>query len=140
MCWIETWEDFKAEFKCQFYPENMDFEAWSRLKQLIYSSIIKEYVREFQEIMLELPNLTNQEALFAFIDGLKPWVKLEVQRTNARNVSKAIAVAERLVELKTLCDKLKPQTEDNEKGGADRPPKTGQGPRKLPDMPGKPKA
>ena len=56
---METWEDFKAEFKRQFFPENAEFEARKRLTQLAHNKSIREYVKEFQELMLELPSMTE---------------------------------------------------------------------------------
>lgn len=63
-------------------------------------------MREFQEIMIELLSLANHKALFTFVDGLKPWAKLEVQLTNVWNMSKATVVVEWLVELKVLSDMM----------------------------------
>ena len=73
--------------------------------------------------MLELPSITEQEALFAFVNGLKMWAQLELQRAKVQNVSEAIAVAERLIELKVSVDRPKIIEDDEENGGGDCPPK-----------------
>lgn len=54
---MKTWDDFKAKFKSQFYPENAEFEARARLKQLVHNKTINEYLKELQESVLELPHL-----------------------------------------------------------------------------------
>ena len=37
-------------------------------------------MKEFSELMLEIPDMADKDALFAFMDGLNNWVKLELQR------------------------------------------------------------
>lgn len=59
--------------------------------------MIREYIKEFTELKLQIPNLGEEEALGAFMDGLKPWVQLELKRREVRNVKKAISVAESLI-------------------------------------------
>ncbi|MBA0754945.1 hypothetical protein Gogos_020010, partial [Gossypium gossypioides] len=36
---------------------------------------VGEYVREFKELMLQVSNVTEKEALLAFQNRLKPWVR-----------------------------------------------------------------
>ncbi|CAN1293434.1 hypothetical protein LINPERPRIM_LOCUS22029 [Linum perenne] len=69
-CTIESWGDFKKEIKRQFYPENAEHEARSRPRRLAHKGNIREYVREFSELLLEIPDFSDREALFAFLDGL----------------------------------------------------------------------
>ncbi|XP_047335495.1 uncharacterized protein LOC124939022 [Impatiens glandulifera] len=116
--------------------------ARKRLSQLTHSQSIKEYVREFQELMLELPGLTEQEALFTFVNGLKTWAQLELQRAKVQNVSEAITIAERLIELKASIDRQKFNKDNKERGGGDRQPKKGKpnnNPGRQTNETGKPK-
>ena len=57
------------------------------------------------------------------MNGLKTWAQLELQRAKVQNVSEAIPVAERLIELKMSVDRPKILADDEENGGGDRPPK-----------------
>ena len=83
--------------------------------------------------MLQISNLGDQEALFLFMDGLKPWAKQELQRRGVQTVNQAMTVAESLVEFKRPDkgdssknkgkgkvggDKEKP----NKSGGSGKPP------------------
>ena len=48
--------------------------------------------------MLEIPDIGEADAFFIFMDGLKPWAKLELQRRGVQELSQALSVAESLVE------------------------------------------
>ncbi|CAL1372981.1 unnamed protein product [Linum trigynum] len=97
-CVMESWDDFKREIKRQFYPENVEFEARSRLRRLAHEGEIRGYVKEFSELLLEIPDYTDKEAMFTFLDDLQPWAKLELQRRGVQSLAEAMAIAESLVE------------------------------------------
>ncbi|XP_057985426.1 uncharacterized protein LOC110653506 [Hevea brasiliensis] len=61
------------ELKKQFYPENAATEARARLRRLTQKGTIREYVKDFTEVLLEILDYSDLEALFAFKDGLQPW-------------------------------------------------------------------
>lgn len=95
---IETWETFQQEFRKQFYPVYATEEARRKLRRLAQTGGIREYVREFTELVLQIPDYSREEALFSFVDGLKPWAKQELQRREVKDLDKAITAAECLVE------------------------------------------
>jgi len=79
-CSINTWEEFKVDLKRQFYPENAEDEAQGKLRRLTQKGSIREYVKEFLELLLEMPDMGEKDSLFSFMDGLAGWVKMELQR------------------------------------------------------------
>ena len=85
-----------AEFKQQFFPEHAKNEARAKLRRLAHKGGIRKYVKEFTELMLEIPNMGEADAFFTFMDGLKPWAKLELQRRGVQELSQALSVAESL--------------------------------------------
>ncbi|XP_028794242.1 uncharacterized protein LOC114749870 [Neltuma alba] len=111
-CTIDTWVEFKGELKKQFYPSNVEEEARGRLRRLQHKGSIREYVKEFTEVLLEIPDYPDKEAFFAFMDGLQQWAKLEIQRRGAQDLTTAISIAESLIEFKKP-EKPKPK----DKGG-----------------------
>ncbi|KAF2319180.1 hypothetical protein GH714_013783 [Hevea brasiliensis] len=115
-CSIKTWSEFKMELKKQFYPENAAYEARAKLRRLTQNETIRGYVKEFSELLLEIPEFPDQEALFFFKDGLQPWVKLEIERRGAQDLATAIAIAESLVEFKKA-DKVKNRDSKGKSGG-----------------------
>ena len=67
ICTIETWEDFKR----QFYPEDVAYLARKNMRHLKHAGSIHDYVKEFSSLMLEIPNITEEELLFNFRDSLQ---------------------------------------------------------------------
>jgi hypothetical protein len=119
---ITTWRGFKDELKKQFYPENATDEARAKLRHLKQTGTIREYVKEFTELLLEIPDMSDSDVLFSFTDGLQGWVKLELKRRGVQNLSDAIRVAESLIEFKKESIKEKPTKKDDNVtgGGAER--------------------
>ncbi|MBA0614931.1 hypothetical protein Godav_015145 [Gossypium davidsonii] len=74
---IGTWEEFQRELKKQFYPQYAEKEAQAKLHRLTQQGTVREYVRAFSELMLQISNLSEKEVFYWFEDGLKPWAKNE---------------------------------------------------------------
>lgn len=60
ICTINTWEQFKAEFKKTFYPNNVVYEAKRRLRELKQKGSMKAYIKEFTTLTIQIPNLTEE--------------------------------------------------------------------------------
>ncbi|KAE8663644.1 hypothetical protein F3Y22_tig00112925pilonHSYRG00094 [Hibiscus syriacus] len=97
-CRLDTWDEFKKELKKYFYPENVVYEARKKLRELKQRGIIRDYVKEFTTLMLQIPNMSEDDLLFYFIDGLQGWAKQEIHRRDIRMVDEAIAIAESLID------------------------------------------
>ncbi|RVW63219.1 putative mitochondrial protein [Vitis vinifera] len=97
ICTIETWEDFKREIKRQFYPEDVAYLARKNMRRLKHTGSIREYVKEFSSLMLEIPNMTEEELLFNFMDNLQGWAEQELRRRGVQDLATAMAVAESLI-------------------------------------------
>ncbi|GJR39350.1 putative retrotransposon gag domain, aspartic peptidase domain protein [Tanacetum coccineum] len=90
---IDTWAEFVVDFKKQFYLENAKNEAKSRLCKLKQSGTLREYVKEFTTLVLEIPELSDQDSLFYFLDvrggnrlsrKIRRWTKRKVGEKNAQ--------------------------------------------------------
>ncbi|CAL5430771.1 unnamed protein product [Camellia sinensis] len=79
ICTISLWEQFKNELMRQFYPENVAYEARLKMRELKHTHSIRDYVQEFSGLMLQIPNMTDDDLLFNFTAGLKQWAQLELQ-------------------------------------------------------------
>ncbi|XP_070031861.1 uncharacterized protein [Nicotiana tomentosiformis] len=114
---------FKVEFKRQFFPNNVLYEARRKLRELKQTGSIRVYVKEFTTLMLQIPNLTNDDLLFHFMDGLQNWAKQELQRRQVANIDQAIVETESLMDFrhdKHDKGKVKESKFNNVKGGGDR--------------------
>ena len=95
---LNSFEDFKRDLKRQFYPENAEDEARGRLRRLKQTGGVRDYVKEFTTLLLEVPDTSDRDALFLFMDGLVPWAKQELRRRNVQDLAGAIAAADSLVD------------------------------------------
>ncbi|XP_070045983.1 uncharacterized protein [Nicotiana tomentosiformis] len=123
LCTIRTWDQFKAEFKRQFFPNNVLYEVRRKLRELKQTRSIRVYVKEFTTLMLQIPNLTNDDLLFHFMDGFQNWAKQELQRRQVVDIDQAIVEAESLMDFrhdKHDKGKVKETKFNNVKGGGDR--------------------
>ncbi|KAF2313713.1 hypothetical protein GH714_012837 [Hevea brasiliensis] len=120
LCTIASWDEFKRELKRQFYPENAAHEARARLRRLSHRGSIRDYVKEFMETLLEIPDYPDAEALFAFTDGLQTWARLEIERRGALDLATAISIAESLVEFQRSERSRSSPQKDRSEGGDSR--------------------
>lgn len=88
---INTWVKFNKELKCRFYPMSAEDEVRARVLHLQHKGSISDYVKEFTEVLLEIPNYLNKKALFAFMDCLQGWAKQEIQRRGAQDLASSIS-------------------------------------------------
>ncbi|KAE8692579.1 hypothetical protein F3Y22_tig00110831pilonHSYRG00022 [Hibiscus syriacus] len=108
---IATWGEFQAEFKEKFYPEYAEDEARSKLRRLKQEGSLREHVRKFVEVSLQVPSLSEEDGFFTFMDGLKPWAKNELRRRGVKDLSTTLTTAESVIELgvKSVDSKPKPK-------------------------------
>ncbi|RVW87492.1 hypothetical protein CK203_036260 [Vitis vinifera] len=118
-CTIDTWDAFKREIKRQFYPKDVAYLARKSMKRLKHTGSIREYVKEFSTLMLEIPNMSEEELLFNFMDNLQSWAEQELRRRGVQDLATTMAVAESLVDYRRGdSSKPKPQSKSpSGKGG-----------------------
>ncbi|KAI3412628.1 Hydrolase_4 domain-containing protein [Psidium guajava] len=118
---ITSWEEFVVEFRKQFYPAYAEEEAREELRRLEQRGSVRDYVKKFSELLLQISTMSDTEAYYQFLGGLKPYVKQEIKRCNATDLSSAMAAAESMVEYKPT-PVSKPDFHPREKsvGGGDR--------------------
>ena len=56
-------------------PEDVAYLARKNMRRLKHTGSIRDYVKEFSSLMLEIPNMTEEELLFNFMDNLQGWAK-----------------------------------------------------------------
>ncbi|XP_049388521.1 uncharacterized protein LOC125852885 [Solanum stenotomum] len=122
-CTINTWEQFREEFKKAFFPNNVIYEVKRKFRELKQTGSIRAYVKEFTTLTLQIPNLTDEDMLFHFMDGLQNWAKTELEQRQVKTIDEAITQAESLTDFKhDRHDKAKGKDarSSHAKGGGDR--------------------
>lgn len=89
---IDTWDDLKNKMKSQFYPAR-----WN-LKCLPQMGIVREYVKQLSQLMLDVRDMSEKDKLFSFISGLKPWAQVELNHQVLWDLEATIKEAERSID------------------------------------------
>ncbi|KAK3019727.1 hypothetical protein RJ639_003163 [Escallonia herrerae] len=97
-CVINTWDILKRELKSQFFPENTAFNARKALLECKHTGSVQEYCQAFSALMLDISDMSAVDRLFFFMEGLKPWARIELNRRRVNNLNEAIIAAESLLD------------------------------------------
>ncbi|XP_010027163.2 uncharacterized protein LOC104417618 [Eucalyptus grandis] len=118
---IMTWAWFVEEFRQTYYPAYATEEVRGELKRLEQKVEVRDYVKRFSKLLLQILSMIETEAFHQFMSGLKPWVKQELKRCNATDLTTATSVAESLVEYKpSSSTKLDSRPKERANGEGDR--------------------
>ncbi|KAK3022654.1 hypothetical protein RJ639_045420 [Escallonia herrerae] len=119
-CDVKTWEKFKHELKRQFYPKSVVDIVMINLQWLRKKGRIREYVKEYSALMLEIPEMSERQRLCFFVDGLQYWVATELQRREPHDLASTIVVVKRLGDFKQRERQRSPRHEHAKDGGDGR--------------------
>ncbi|XP_022972954.1 uncharacterized protein LOC111471473 [Cucurbita maxima] len=95
---IDSWEDLKKELRDKFLPENAGHLAMEKLVALKHTGGIRDYVRQFSTLMLDIMGTLEKDKMFFFINGLQPWAKTKLHENKVQTLAAAMACAERLLD------------------------------------------
>ncbi|EOY32412.1 Uncharacterized protein TCM_040319 [Theobroma cacao] len=99
-------EACKALIRAQLYLKYGEDEACTKLRHLTQCVRVREYVKEFIELMLQINDLREQEALFCFLNG--PKVEKDIGKGKAKaqattkHMSRSSTIDEEQLKGKTL--------------------------------------
>ncbi|KAL0297682.1 UNVERIFIED_CONTAM: hypothetical protein Sradi_6820300 [Sesamum radiatum] len=57
-----------------------DAKLWRALQKLEHTGTVRDYVKAFLAFMMDIRDMSENEKLFTFMEGLKLWARLELQR------------------------------------------------------------
>lgn len=72
--------------------------AQEALKKLRHTGSLRDYIKEFSSLMLDIKNMPKEEKLFNFFCRLQPWAQVDLRRQNVKDLAMAIAATNSLVE------------------------------------------
>ncbi|XP_069152656.1 uncharacterized protein [Solanum lycopersicum] len=99
---IEMWNKLIKEMRDQFIPSNASWLARDKLKRLRQTGSVREYIKEFTSMMLDIQNMSNDDKLHNFISGMQGWTQNKLQRQNVKDLPSAIIAADWLVDFRTI--------------------------------------
>ncbi|TYK15436.1 uncharacterized protein E5676_scaffold571G00880 [Cucumis melo var. makuwa] len=71
----------------------------TKIADLNHTGKIREYVKQFAGLMLDIRDMLEKDKVFCFVEGLKPWAKAKLYEQRVQDLTSAYAVAERLFDL-----------------------------------------
>lgn len=93
---ITTWARFESELCANFMPLNSTKVARDKLAALTQTGAVRDYVREFRTIILDIPRMSEDEKLDRFTRGLKRYLRKEVEIREITSMEDAMRLVERL--------------------------------------------
>ncbi|KAL2240221.1 UNVERIFIED_CONTAM: hypothetical protein Sindi_0663300 [Sesamum indicum] len=75
---LDTWALLREAIREQLFPENIEYNARRALRKLEHTGSVQEYVKSFSALMLDIRDMSEKDKLFTFMEGLKPWARLEL--------------------------------------------------------------
>lgn len=87
LCSVDLWEYLKRELRYQFFAENIEYIAMEKLLALTQTSSIREYVRLFSALMLDIRGMLEKDKIFLFINALQQWAKTKNIREKGSRLS-----------------------------------------------------
>ena len=115
---ITTWETLKKELKDQFLPTNTAWVAREASKRLRHTGSVRDYVKEFSSLMLDIKNILDDDKFFNFMSGLQGWAQMELRRQGVRDFPAAMAAVDCLVDYKMggiISTMQRPKSEESKK-------------------------
>lgn len=50
------------------------------LQKLKHTGTVRDYIKDFTSLMLDIPEMAEDNKLFNFLTGLQKWAQIEVRR------------------------------------------------------------
>ncbi|ERN15274.1 hypothetical protein AMTR_s00056p00222760 [Amborella trichopoda] len=70
------------------------------LRILKHTATVREYVKQFSSLMLNIKIMSEEDKLLNFMAGLQPWAQAELRRQGVKDLPAAVTAAESLVDFK----------------------------------------
>lgn len=93
-----SWNEFASELRMRFEPVTSVDVARDQLRSLRQVSSVGNYIKDFQKLTFQIPDMSMADKKAYFISGLKQPIKGQVRAWCLGDVNEAIAMASRLGE------------------------------------------
>jgi hypothetical protein len=91
-----TWEFFKEHVETEFVPRNSEYILMCKLRDLVNATNenLRQYVRAYSELMLEIRRMHELDRVCQFVMGLPTQAKRKLEENWPSSLSKAITKVE----------------------------------------------
>ncbi|KAI9196364.1 hypothetical protein LWI28_023307 [Acer negundo] len=108
-------------------------EIKENLKKLKQAGSMRDYVKDFSSLMLDIQNMSEEDKLFNFMSGLQTWAQTELIRQVVKDIPMAMVAAEGLANFRAnnaTSTSEKKKSVDYKKGKSKKWKKVGDGKKK----------
>lgn len=88
----------EKELKDPLLTCNTSWVARKALKKLKHTVTVKDYIKEFNSLMLDVHNMSKEDKLFNFFSSLQPWTQIELIRRGVKDLPMTVAAADALAD------------------------------------------
>ena len=95
--------------------------AKEALKRLRHTRFVRDYVKDFSSLMLDIKNMLDDDKFFNFMSGLQGWAQTKLKRQGVRDLPAAMVVADCLMDYKmggAISTMQRPKSEGGKKAKA----------------------
>ena len=89
-----TWPTFKAAFLEAFQTLDAERIARDNMEDLRQRTSVTDYANHFSGLLLEVPYMHPADAIYQFVKGLKPQIRLHVELQRPATVNNAMRLAQ----------------------------------------------
>ncbi|KAL0373619.1 UNVERIFIED_CONTAM: hypothetical protein Sradi_3277600 [Sesamum radiatum] len=116
---IETWEVLNKKLKDQFLFCNTSWVARESLRKLRHTGTVREFVKEFSSLMLDVRDMSEEDKLFKFMADFKVVNNLEQRHDDFGNDKAKFGKKFRRKEKakKVVIETFEPRTVEKPRGG-----------------------
>lgn len=83
---IEQMREVQKEHKRYFYLENVVYQARKKLRELKQGRTITKYVNQFTKLMLNIPDMMEDDRKFYSVDGLQAGATMRTHALSTRQL------------------------------------------------------
>ncbi|KAL0298464.1 UNVERIFIED_CONTAM: hypothetical protein Sradi_6506200 [Sesamum radiatum] len=65
---LDTWAFLREAIREQFFPENVEYNARRALRKLEHTDSVRDYVKAFSTLMLDIRDMSEKDKLFTFME------------------------------------------------------------------------
>lgn len=89
----QEWNDLKKLLRKEFIPINAVIQARDKLASLVQTDSVSSYINEFRRLKLQIPDLSQGDALDRFVRGLNKTIRVAVRSRFPTSLSEAESLA-----------------------------------------------
>jgi hypothetical protein len=84
-----NWDAFKTALITRFTPISPERTARQKLSTLRQGKSARAYAQEFNLCMIELPEMSEKDRIYRFLEGLQPEVRIHVELKGPKTLAEA---------------------------------------------------